>query len=379
MRIAFTGGGTGGHFYPIIATAEALHDLIKEKKLLEPELYFLGPASFDDRALYENGITFIKTPAGKMRRYFSVLNIFDTIKTGWGIVETIFILYRLFPDVILSKGGYGSIPTLMAARVLGIPVIAHDSDAVPGRATVLASKFAKRIAISFDDAIQYFPEKIQDKVAMTGNPIRKELQHPARDGSKEFLELEDNVPVLLIIGGSLGAERINDTILGALPELVNRYQVIHQTGQGNVEVVTQTAKIVLDRNERRYRYKPYGFLSPLAMKMAAGATDLVIARAGGGGISEIASWGKASIIVPLKGSAQNHQHENAFAYARSGSAVVVEQDNLSPHLLISEIDRLFTNPKARNDMAEAALKFAKPNAAKDLAQAVLDVALEHET
>ena len=131
MKIVFTGGGTGGHFYPIIAVVEALHILIKERKLLEPELYFYGPAMFDERALYENGITYVATPAGKMRRYFSLANFFDFFKTAWGTVETLLSLYRLFPDIIFSKGGYGSMPTLIAARVLGIPVIAHDSDAVP--------------------------------------------------------------------------------------------------------------------------------------------------------------------------------------------------------------------------------------------------------
>lgn len=379
MKIVFTGGGTGGHFYPIIAVAEALHELVKAKKLLEPELYFFGPSVLDERALYENNITFVPTPAGKMRRYFSLLNIVDSVKTAWGIVGTILSLYRLFPDVVFSKGGYGSVPTLIAAKILKIPVIAHDSDAVPGRATLLAAPFARKIAISYDEAYEHFPEKLREKIARTGNPVRKDVRAPAKDGAREFLELEPNVPVILIVGGSLGSEKINNVILEALPDLVNRYQVIHQTGQVNIETVTATAEVILDKNERRYRYKPYGYLTPLALKMAAGAADVVISRAGSGTIAEIASWGLASIVIPIPESVSRDQRSNAYAYARSGAAVVIEQDNLAPHILLAEIDRLFTDPKARRDMAEAAALFARKDAAQALAEAILETALEHET
>ncbi len=378
MRIVFTGGGTGGHFYPIIAVAEAIQDVEKERKLLEPELFFFGPNAFDERALYENGITFVQTPAGKMRRYFSILNFFDVFQTGWGIVQTLFRLYALFPDVVFSKGGYGSVPTLIAARLLGIPVIAHDSDAVPGKATLMSSSFAKRIAISYDEAFEYFPEKVRSKIALTGNPIRREILNATREGAAEFLELEPNVPVLLFLGGSLGAERLNNVVLEALPELVNRYQVIHQTGQANFESVSQTAKVILEKNERRYRYKPYGYLAPLALKMSAGAADVIVSRAGSGSIAEISAWGKASILVPIPEEVSRDQRSNAFAYAHAGATVVMEQGNLTPHLLMSEIDRLFTNPKARTDLADAAKKFAKKDAAKTLANAVVDMALEHE-
>src|SRR3989344_2457877 len=207
MKIVFTGGGTGWHFYPIIAIAEAIHDIEAERKLLEPELFFFGPNAFDERALYENGITFVQTPAGKMRKYFSLLNFFDFFQTGGGIVTTLFKLYSVFPDVVFSKGGYGSVPTLIAAQLLKIPVIVHDSDAVPGRATLMAAPFARKIAISYDEAYGYFPEKLRGKIALTGNPVRKDVRKPAKDGAREFLELESNIPVILITGGSLGSEK----------------------------------------------------------------------------------------------------------------------------------------------------------------------------
>ncbi len=379
MKIVFTGGGTGGHFYPLIAVAEAVHDIVKERKLLEPELYFYGPAAFDERALYENGLTFVKTPAGKMRRYFSLMNLIDPFRTLWGLGKTLWKLYKLFPDVVFSKGGYGSIPTVTGAHILGIPIIIHDSDAVPGRATLAAASFAKKIAVSYDEAYEHFPEKLREKVARTGNPVRKELRNPAKEGSFEFLELESNVPVVLILGGSLGAEKLNDVVLSALPDLVARYQLVHQTGQMHIETVSKTARVILEKNERRYRYKPFGYLSTLAMKMAAGAADLVISRAGSGSIAEIASWGKASILVPIPEEVSRDQNSNAFAYARTGAATVIEQNNLTPHVLVAEIDHLFTDPKTRSDMAEAARRFAKKDAATVLAEALIDTALRHVT
>lgn len=378
MRIVFTGGGSGGHFYPIVAVAESIRTIVKEQKLLEPELYFFGPDPFDERALYDIDVQFVKTPAGKIRRYFSILNLFDSIKTAFGILKTVWLLYQLYPDVIFSKGGYGAAPTLVAARLLHIPVLAHDSDAIPGRGTMYAASFAKKIAISFDEAAQYLPKSTKAKVALTGNPVRSDLLTPAKDGSKEFLELNDQVPILLILGGSQGAEAINNVVLEALPELVQRYQVVHQAGEANYKQVSQTAAVILDKNERRYRYKSYPYLSPLALKMASGAADLVISRAGSGGIYEIAAWGIASLIVPLPTAAQDHQRFNAFAYARAGACTVIEQANLTPHVLISEIDRLFTNPKARTDMSEAAKRFSKPDASRVLAEGLLGLALEHE-
>lgn len=379
MKIVFTGGGTGGHFYPIIAVAEELKTLVKERKIIEPELYFFGPAPYDERELFEHNITFVHTPAGKMRRYFSLLNISDSIKTFFGIINTTLALYRVYPDVVFSKGGYGSVPTLLAAKFLKIPAVLHDSDAVPGRATILAAGFAKKIGISYEDALAYFPKKLHDRIALTGNPVRSGVRNPAREGAHDFLELEKNVPVILILGGSTGSEKINDTVLSALPQLVAKYQIVHQTGKANFASVEETAKVILGKNERRHRYKVYPYLSELALKMAAGAADLVISRAGSGSIAEISSWGLPSLLIPIPENVSRDQRLNAFAYAHEGAAIVIDQSNLSPNLMVAEIDRLFTNPKERNDMAEAAKTFSRPDAGKVLAEAILETALEHET
>src|ERR1035437_2107338 len=204
MTIAFTGGGSGGHFYPIIAIVEALQDLVREERLIAPTLYYLAPSPFDEKSLFENGIIYINIPAGKMRRYASFLNFSDTLKTISGTISAIVTLFRIYPDVIVSKGGYASVPTVLAARILRIPLIIHESDAKPGRANLLAASWAKKIAISFDSAAQYFPKKVQNKIARTGIPIRKALLRVETEGARQYLKLEENVPTILILGGSQG-------------------------------------------------------------------------------------------------------------------------------------------------------------------------------
>src|SRR3989344_7421824 len=172
MKVVFTGGGTGGHFYPAIAMAEAVRDIARERRLIDPRLYYLAPTPFDEDALFENSIVFVRIPAGKMRRYRSFRNITDSLVTGTGFLMALSALFLIFPDVVVSKGGYGSGPTVLAARVLGIPIIIHESDAKPGRANLLAAPFASRIAIAFPSAAAYFPKSARGKITQTGIPIR---------------------------------------------------------------------------------------------------------------------------------------------------------------------------------------------------------------
>jgi UDP-N-acetylglucosamine--N-acetylmuramyl-(pentapeptide) pyrophosphoryl-undecaprenol N-acetylglucosamine transferase len=155
MKIVFTGGGTGGHFYPIIAIAEKVNQIIDRDKIVQAKLYYFSDDPYDKAALFDNGITFKQIPAGKMRVYFSVQNFFDMFKTFTGVVKAVFALFAIFPDVVVGKGGYSSFPTLLAARILGIPVVIHESDSYPGRVNVWAGKFARRVAVSFQEAAQY--------------------------------------------------------------------------------------------------------------------------------------------------------------------------------------------------------------------------------
>jgi UDP-N-acetylglucosamine--N-acetylmuramyl-(pentapeptide) pyrophosphoryl-undecaprenol N-acetylglucosamine transferase len=374
MKILLTGGGTGGHFYPLIAVAEAIREIVAERKLIEPQLYFAAPDAYDAEALFANDIIFVKTSAGKLRRYFSFFTIIDFFKTAWGVTVSVFRIFFLYPDVVFAKGGYGSFPTLLAARLFRIPVVIHESDTVPGRVSKWAGKFAVRIALSYPQAAQYFPEQ---KTAVTGNPIRKALMRKATEGAHEFLKLERELPVILVLGGSQGSVTINDCVMRALPQLVEKYQIIHQTGEANLAEAQQIASVVLNGSPFAGRYRPFGTLNELAMRMSAGAANLVLSRAGST-IFEIAAWGLPSILVPIPNTIVKDQTTNAFTYARTGAAVVIEQNNLSPNLLISEILRIMENKDLYARMALAAQAASSGDAAHIIADELLTIALGHE-
>ncbi|MEO8638196.1 MAG: undecaprenyldiphospho-muramoylpentapeptide beta-N-acetylglucosaminyltransferase [Candidatus Taylorbacteria bacterium] len=374
MKVIFTGGGTGGHFYPIIAVAEELTVLAQELKLLEMKLYLFSDSPYGEKFLFDNKITFVKSTGGKMRRYFSILNFFGLFKTAWGVITTFRKVFKIYPDVVFGKGGYVSFPTLVAARLLGIPVIIHESDSEPGRVNLWAGKFAKKIAISYPSAAEFFPK---DKVAYTGNPVRRGIRHPLTSGAHEFLGLEEDVPVIFILGGSQGAKIINDTLLQTLPELVQKYQIIHQTGRKNYKEVVETSGVVLGDNQFKGRYKPFDYLNDLAMSMAAGVADLIVSRAGSV-LFEIAAWGIPSIIVPISPEVSHDQHKNAFHYARTGACTVIDENNLSPHILIAEITRLIEAPDELKKMSEAAKSFGHPDAARKIAEEIMRLGLPHE-
>src|SRR3989344_5281339 len=221
MKILSTGGGSGGHFYPIIAVAEALNDTVRERKLLEPKLYYAAPSPYERDVLVAGNITYVPTAAGKVRNYFSLLNFFDYFKTFWGVLRSVLRIFFLYPDVVFSTGGYAAFPTLIAARLFRIPVVILQCDASVGRVNRWAGRFAVKIASAFAEGVKFFP---QDKAAHTGNPVRKSVLVPAREGAHEFLKFSRELSGLLITGGSQGAQTLNDVVLGALPQLLQKYQ-----------------------------------------------------------------------------------------------------------------------------------------------------------
>ena len=377
MKILFTGGGTGGHFYPIIAVAQSIREIAKEKRVLSPKFYFMAPAKYNPQALFDNEIDYIYIPAGKIRRYFSILNFTDAFKTAYGCLLAIVKMFSIYPDVVFSKGGYTSFPPLLAARLLGIPVVIHDSDSHPGRANIWAGKFARRIALSYPSAAQFFHVKDESKIAYTGNPIRSEIAQTLNTGAFEFLNLEQKIPVVLVLGGSQGSQNINDTILQALPELLNKYQIIHQTGRANLEEIKSTTGVTLKDHPYSYRYHPFDYLNELALRMSAGSANVIVSRAGST-IFEIAAWGVPSIVIPLPTSVSHDQTANAFAYASTGAASVIEENNLTPHILVEEINRICNSPVISKTMSEHAKKFARLDSASIIAQTILNIALEHE-
>lgn len=374
MKILFAGGATGGHFYPIIAVAEAIQKLAREEQFLPPELYYMAPHPFDERALFENNIIYRPVSAGKMRRYFSLLNFIDYFKTAWGVLKALVAVFRLYPDVIFSKGGYASFPIVFAARVLRIPLVIHESDSQVGRVNRWSAKFASRIAVSYPQTAGAFPA---EKTAVTGNPIRHELTMSIQEGAHEFLKLDPAVPAILVLGGSQGAQMINDAILDALPKLLPVCQVIHQTGENNFKLVSETAKVVLHGNNLSERYHPFPFLNALALRMAAGVSSVIITRAGST-MFEIAVWGVPSIVIPIPEGVSHDQTSNAYAYAREGGGVVIEEKNLTPSILVFEVERLIKDTAMHERMAQSAKAFGKIDAAEKIARQVLAIAASHE-
>jgi|SRR3989344_505201 len=375
MKILLTGGGSGGHFYPLIAIVEELNAIIDERRLVTPKYYYMSDDPFDEKTLFEYNIEFKMIPAGKQRVYFSPKNLPDMFKTAWGTLLAIWKLFLLFPDVVICKGGYGSFPTVLAAWILRIPMIVHESDSVPGRVNQFAGKFAKRVGIAYEEAAGYFPPK---NTALVGIPIRREVAKPVRERAYEYLKLERDVPVILIVGGSQGSVMINNVVIDALPELLKKYQIIHQVGVTNVADIKMTLPIVLAKSENAERYKMFGFLSAVALSMSAGVAKLVVTRAGSTFIFEIADWGLPSIVIPIPEKISRDQHRNAYNYARTGAATLLEQANLTSHILISEIDRIMGNPEIQSKMSEHARAFARPDAARKMAEAILDIVLSHE-
>lgn len=374
MKILFTGGGTGGHFYPLIAVAEKINKIADRDRIVDLKMYYMSDSPYDKAALFENGITFVEVTSGKNRLYNSSKNITDMFKVALGCISATFQLFAMYPDVVLSKGGYASVPALFAARLLRIPIIIHDSDSVPGRVSLWSAKFATRIAISYPEAIEYFPK---EKTALTGQPIREEVFKKATEGAFEYWKFDQNTPTVFVFCGSQGAQTINNTLLDILPTLLNTYQVIHQVGPNNIKENEERISVILDKHAFKDRYKPIGYMTPLMVKMAAGAATVIVSRAGSS-IFEIAAWGIPSIIIPIPETISRDQKHNAFNYARSGACDVIEEDNLSASILASEITKLIENPTRRKVMSENALKFAQGDAADSIAKEVVRMALEHE-
>ncbi len=374
MKILLTGGGTGGHFYPLIAIAEELNRIADEEKIIKFKLYYAADTPYDREALEQQFITFVPVTAGKMRVYFSLRNIWDFFKMGFGVFRALFTVFNLYPDVVISKGGYASFPVLFASKLLRIPVIIHESDTVPGRVNLWSGKFAKKIALSFPEAASYFDAS---RVSVTGQPVRKSIVQAAKEGAYGFFELDPAIPTIGIFAGSQGAKIINDQLLRILPELIKKYQIIHQTGEKNFEEMKSDVHVMLGDDVRRTRYKPFPFLNDLQTKMFGAASTIIIGRSGSS-LFEISAWGKPSILIPYAAAHGDHQRKNAYHYARTGGCVVIEEANLTPSVLQNEIDSIIDSPARYDTMARHAKAFYKEDAAREIAIEAIKIALEHE-
>lgn len=365
MKIVFTGGGTGGHLMPIIAISRELKSLYKKDDLT---IYYLGPK--DDFALLSG--EHIKTypiASGKIRRYFSFQNIVDVLfKIPFSFLQSFFWLLVIRPQLVFSKGGTGSLPVAYCASILRLPLFIHESDMAAGLSNKMASAWAKKVFVSFEKTQQLNPAAV---TLVVGNPIRRELLGGSKEEAKKILGLAFEKPVILILGGSQGAEPINDFVLLVLHDLLQKYEVIHVAGAKNYKNVYRQTSIILaaENSDLEKRYHVYPFLNEVELKSAYVASSLVISRSGSGSIFEIAALGKPSILIPLPSSANDHQSKNAYQYVNSGACMVIEQGSLSPNFFLGEIENILLQSKK---MEKAALAFSKPDAATTIVKAILD-------
>lgn len=368
MRIGFVGGASGGHFYPLIAVAAELN-----KSDIKPELFYFGPSPYDRVLLTKFSIRYVNCPAGKLRLYFSIQNFVDIFRNFFGIFVAIWKLYVIYPDVIFSKGGYTSVPILIASRLLRIPVVIHESDAVPGRANQLAIKFARYIAISYDDAAQFFPP---EKTALTGIPLRPEIKS-IPSNPFEILGIPQDKPLIFITGGSQGAERINNIVVRSLATLLPHYRIFHQTGPTNLENLRLTAQTLLAGSPLQDNYYLDGTISAEMVTALLAASSLIITRAGSTTLFEIAYHGKPAIIIPIPEDISRDQRTNAYAYARSGAASVIEEHNLTEHLLEQEINTIINDPSRFTAMSKAAKDSFIDGASQKIANILISIGTEH--
>jgi len=372
QRIVLTGGGTRGHIYPLFAVAEQIAKESQDDILM----YYIGPKNesvFDE--FKKNNIRPYPVLSSKLRRYISPLNLLDIPKFFFSIFQMLWRIYSIMPDVVFSKGGPGSFPVVFASWFYMIPVVIHESDSVPSLNAKLAMHFAKRIGISFETALQYFPK---NKVAFTGNPVREELirEIPDQKIAKENLGFNLVDPLIVILGGSQGSLSINDFIFTNLKELIKKYQVFHQVGQANEGQAQSAIASALegesDETKRRYQYS--GFMDAFKMKKILASADIVVSRSGSNALYEISAFGKPAILIPLPKSAGNHQLVNAYEYEKSGRAVVIEEANFSFNLFIQEVDNILGNNERLKLMGERAKTFFRPDATTLLAEEVLRLA-----
>jgi len=335
--IVMTGGGTAGHVTPNLA----LVPLLKEHGY---DVAYIGSYNGIEKKLVEDaGITYYGISSGKLRRYFDWKNFTDPFRVIKGFSEANQLLKHLKPDVVFSKGGFVSVPVVMAAGRQHIPAIIHESDMTPGLANKLAIPFASKVCCNFPETLGYLPE---GKAVHTGSPIRKELFSGNREAGLSFTGFSADKPVILIMGGSIGSKFINNAVWESLDTLLEKFQIVHLVGKGNInnELVGRTG------------YQQYEFISEQLNDIFA-MTDLMISRAGANSISEILALKIPNILIPLSAKAsRGDQILNAESYKKQGFSTVLQEEELTSELLINSVEDVYgRREEIINRMAESKL------------------------
>ena len=323
-KIILTGGGTAGHVTPNLA-------LIPSLKALDYEIHYIGSYQGIEKRLIENaGIPYDGISSGKLRRYLDIKNFSDPFRVLKGYGQALRLIRRYKPDVVFSKGGFVSVPVVLAARHYKVPAIIHESDMTPGLANKICIPSAAKVCCNFPETLKYLPA---DKAVLTGSPIRAELLAGDRLAGLSYSHLSADRPVILVIGGSLGSVTVNGVIRRILPRLLEQFQVIHICGKGNLdESLIGTAGYV------QYEYVD----APLKHLFAA--ADLVVSRAGANSICELLALHKPNLLIPLSAAAsRGDQILNARSFAAQGFSKVLEEESLTEESLYQSIQELYKN------------------------------------
>ena len=378
LKFVFAGGGTGGHIYPGLAIADELRALTLEKGQKIEILWLGNSAGMDKKLVEESGsVDFFRgIPSGKLRRYFSLKNFLDIFKIGAGFFCSFFTLLRFRPVAVFSKGGFVSVPPCLAAHFLKIPVLTHECDFTPGLATRINSRFAKRILVSYEETKSFLSKNVREKAISTGNPVRPAFYSADFQKGKSFLfsnrnDYSPTKPILLVLGGSLGAHQINELVSNELDWLVERFNVVHQCGA---------------RDEAQMKRDVAGyFLHPFIYKEmpdVIASADVVLSRAGANSIWECAVLGKPLVLLPLTGSGtRGDQVDNARFFEKAGAAKILLGEDVNSQKL-REVLLSLLDEKTRHEMAEKSLALANgaftdgKRPAQKIAEIVLETALE---
>ena len=319
-RIVLTGGGTAGHVTPNLA-------LLPKLRAEGYEIHYIGTADGIEKGLVGSleGVTYHAISAGKLRRYFSLKNLSDPFKVIGGIFQAKGIMRKVRPDVVFSKGGFVSVPVVIAAKGIA-PIVAHESDYTPGLANRITAKFADKVCVTFEDTLKY----VGEKGIHTGTPIRPELYRGDRRRGLDFTGFSGERPILLTMGGSQGAQAINEALRAALPRLTSTFDVIHLCGRGK-----------RDDSVKEPGYVQYEYISEELPDLFA-AADIILSRAGANAIFEFLALAKPALLIPLPLSAsRGDQILNAGYFARKGYAMELDQGELTPDTLLEGISRLY--------------------------------------
>jgi len=358
MRVMITGGGTGGHVYPALAVAEVLED---------SQLLYVGTSGgLEEGIVARWGVPFEAVSSAPVRGMNPIKLGVNLYRLAQGVREARELIKRFAPEVILATGGYVSVPVVVAGRLEGVPSLVYLPDIEPGWAVRFLAFFASRVAVTFPEALGYFPSR---KGVVTGYPVRRELLEARREKAIRAFGLEENLKTVLVFGGSRGARSINRALAKALPELLEVCQVLHISGQLDYEEMEAIRSHLPEGKRSRYHLFPYLHRE---MGLALAVADLVVARAGAATLGEFPALGKPSVLVPYPYAGQ-HQERNARYLEGHKAAVVIKDAELGAKLL-STVLELLRDDHRLNEMKENALKLARPRAAYAIARELTSLA-----